>query len=172
MLCESSKIIAKIEIDFSNEIYKLHPYDYKTKCNELTHNNKFYTKHLEKRSSKKWHNLKKENETSPKETGEKNPRKPDMQKLSENVHINYIIVDKEFESAKQNCEIRSFKEAPTSVMNISTKFVTDNRKSEVLQSKRLLQLSAEKGVFNWLTMLPIASMILNCQNNNFGILSV
>ena len=57
-------------------------------------------------------------------------------------------------------------------MNISTKFVTDNRKSEVLQSKRLLQLSAEKGVFNWLTMLPIASMILNCQNNNFGILSV
>ena len=71
MLCESSKIIAKIEIDFSNEINKLHPHDYKTKCNELTHNNKFYKKHLEKRSSKKWHNLKKENETSPKETGDK-----------------------------------------------------------------------------------------------------
>ena len=85
----------------------------------------------------------------------KNPRKPDMQKQSENVHTNYIIVDKEFESAKQTCEIRSFKEAPTSVMNISTKFVTDNRKCVVLQSKRLLQLSEEKGAFNWLTMLPI-----------------
>ena len=43
LLCESSKVIAKIEIDFSNEIYKLHPDDYKTKWNELT-NTICYTK--------------------------------------------------------------------------------------------------------------------------------
>ena len=71
LLCESSKVIAKIEIDFSNEIYKLHPGDHKKKRIKLTNNNKFYKKHLEKRSSKKWHNLKKENETSPKETVDK-----------------------------------------------------------------------------------------------------
>ena len=69
LLYESSKVMAKIEVDFSNEIHKLHPDDYKTKLNELSHNNKFYKKQLEKISSKKWHNLKKENETSPKETG-------------------------------------------------------------------------------------------------------
>ena len=32
-------------------------------------NNKFYEKQLEKRSSKKWYNLKKANETSTNETG-------------------------------------------------------------------------------------------------------
>ena len=69
LLYESSKVIAKIEIDFSNEIYELHLDDYKTKRNELTNNNMLYKKQLGKRSSKKWHNLKKENETSPKETG-------------------------------------------------------------------------------------------------------
>ena len=68
LLYESSKVIAKIEIDSSNEIHKLHPDDYKTKLNELINNNKFYRKQLEKRSSKKWHSLKNENETSPKET--------------------------------------------------------------------------------------------------------
>ena len=41
------------------------------KRNELTNKNKFYKKQLEKRSSMKWHNLKKENETSPKETCDK-----------------------------------------------------------------------------------------------------
>ena len=42
LLYESSKVIAKIEIDFSSEIYKLHPDDYKAKRIELTSNNKFY----------------------------------------------------------------------------------------------------------------------------------
>ena len=55
-LYESSKVrdrfFAKIEIDFfSNEIYKLHPDDYKMKHIALTNNNKFYKKQLEKRSS-------------------------------------------------------------------------------------------------------------------------
>ena len=44
LLYETSKIIDKIEINFSNELYKLHPDDYKTKCTELTNNNKFYKK--------------------------------------------------------------------------------------------------------------------------------
>ena len=38
LLYESSKVIAKIEIDFSNEIYKLHPHDCKKKRIELTNN--------------------------------------------------------------------------------------------------------------------------------------
>ena len=44
LLHYSSKVIAKIEVDFSNEIHKIHPDDYKTKHNELSHNNKFYKK--------------------------------------------------------------------------------------------------------------------------------
>ena len=67
-----------------------------------------------------------------------------MQKQSENVHTKQIIVDEKFESAKDKCQIRSLKEAPTSVMNISTKFVTDNRKVRLKKSKtyaEVLQLS-------------------------------
>ena len=62
-------------------------------------------------------------------------RKPNMHKQSENVHTNHIIVDEKFESAEEKCEIRSLKEAPTSVMNIGTKFVTDNRKAMLKKSK-------------------------------------
>ena len=41
LLYESSKVIAEIEIDFSNKIYKPHPDDYKAKRVELANNNKF-----------------------------------------------------------------------------------------------------------------------------------
>ena len=147
LLYESSKVIANIEIDFSNEIYKLHPDDYNAKRIELTNNNKFYKKQLEKRSSKKWHNLKKENETSPKEIVDKlattlanSSGKPNMQKQSENLLTNYIIVDEKVESAKEKCEIRLLKEAPTSVMDISTKFVTDNRKARLKKSKTYAEI--------------------------------
>ena len=133
LLYESSKVITEIEIDFSNEIYKPHPDDYKAKRTELTNNNEFYKKQLERRSSMKWHNLKKENETSPKEIVDKlattlanSSGKPNMQKQSENLLTNYIIVDEKVESAKEKCEIRLLKEAPASVMDINTRFVTDN----------------------------------------------
>ena len=133
LLYESSKVTAKIEIDFSNEIYKLHPDDYKAKRTELTNNNRFYKNQLEKRSFKKWHNLKKQNEASPKEIVDKLATtlanlsaKPNMQKQSENLHTNHIIVDEKVESAKEKCEIRLLKEAPTPFMDINTKFVTDN----------------------------------------------
>ena len=49
------------------------------------------------------------------------PGKPDMHKQSKNVQSNHIIIDDEFESAKKS-EIRS--------LNISTTFVTDNRKTK------------------------------------------
>ena len=95
LLYESSKFIAEIEIDFSNEIYK---------------------PRLERKSSMKWHNLKKENETSPKEIVDKlattlanSSGKPNMQKQSENLLTNYIIVDEKVESAKEKCEIRLLK---------------------------------------------------------------
>ena len=92
LLYESSKVIADIEIDFSNKIYKPHPDEYKAKRIELTNNNKFYKKQLQRRSFMKWHNLKKENETSPKEildklatTSANSSGKPNMQKQSENL---------------------------------------------------------------------------------------
>ena len=42
LLYESSRVIAKIEIDFSKEIYKLYPDDHKAKRIELTNNSKLY----------------------------------------------------------------------------------------------------------------------------------
>ena len=54
---------------------------------------------------------------------------------SQKIHTNRIIVGEKFESAKEKCEITSLKEAPTSVMNINTKFVTDNRKARSKKSK-------------------------------------
>ena len=81
----------------------------------------------------KWHNLKKDNETSPKETVDKLATtlanlsgKPNMQKQSENLPSHHIIVDEKVESAKEKCEIRLLKEALASVMDINTRFVTDN----------------------------------------------
>ena len=61
--------------------------------------------------------------------------KPNIHKQSENVQTNHIIVDEKFELAKKKYEILSLKEAPTSVMNMSFKFVTDNRKARLKKSK-------------------------------------
>ena len=58
-----------------------------------------------------------------------------MQKQSENLHTNHIFVDENIELAKEKCEIKLLEEAPTSVMDISTKFVTDNRKARLKKSK-------------------------------------
>ena len=58
-----------------------------------------------------------------------------MQKQSENLHTNHIFVDEKIELAKEKCEIKLLEEAPTSVMDISTKFVTDNRKAGLKKSK-------------------------------------
>ena len=60
-----------------------------------------------------------------------------MQKQLENLQTNHIIIDEKFESAKEKCEIRLLKAAPTSVMNISTKFVTDNQKARLKKSKNI-----------------------------------
>ena len=58
-----------------------------------------------------------------------------MQKQSENLHTNHIIVDEKVESAEEKCEIGLLKESLTLVMDISTKFVTDNRKARLKKSK-------------------------------------
>ena len=58
-----------------------------------------------------------------------------MQKQSENVQTNHIIVDEKFEQAKEKCEIRPLKKAPTSVRNISTKFDNDDGKARLKKSK-------------------------------------
>ena len=46
----------------------------------------------------------------------------------------YAAAEK-FVLAKEKCEIRSLKKVPTSLMNIRTKFVTDNRKASLKKSK-------------------------------------
>ena len=60
-----------------------------------------------------------------------------MQNQSGNVHTNCIIKDKKLELAKYKCEIRSLKEAPTPVINISTKFITDDRTERFKKIKNI-----------------------------------
>ena len=86
--------------------------------------------------------MKKENETSPKKTGDELITtlanlcgKPNKHKQSENVHNKHTIVYKKSESANERCQIRSLKKAPTSVIDISTKFITDNPKGRLKRSK-------------------------------------
>lgn len=49
-------------------------------------------------------------------------------------------MDEKIQSAKERCDIRSLKEAPTSVMNISTKFVTNNRRKRLKRSKTYAEI--------------------------------
>ena len=94
-----------------------------------------------------WRNLKKENETSPKEIVDKfsatlvnSSGKPNMKKQSENLLTNYIIVDDKVESTKEKYEIRLLKETLTSVMEINTKFVTDNQKARLKKLKKYAEV--------------------------------
>ena len=63
------------------------------------------------------------------------PGKSNIHQHSENVCSNHIIIDKKFESLQKIFEIGSMKEAPTTVMNISAKFVSDNWKVRLRRSK-------------------------------------
>ena len=92
-----------------------------------------------------------------------------MQKQSENLHTNHIIVDEKVESAKEKCEIGLLKESPTLVMDISTKFVTDNRKArlkksnaEVLQSNQGQNFSSSGE--NVINLEAIQKDLLNSEN--------
>ena len=96
-----------------------------------------------------------------------------MQKQSENLHTNHINVDDKVESPKEKCEIRLLKEAPTSVMDISTKFVTDNRKAmlkklktyaEVLESSQGQNFSSSGE--NVINLEAIKKDLLNSENSS------
>ena len=63
------------------------------------------------------------------------PGKSNIHQHSENVCSNHIIIDKKFESLQKIFEIGSMKGAPTTVMNISAKFVSDNWKVRLRRSK-------------------------------------
>ena len=54
MLYESSKVVAKLEIDFNKEPVNRHPNDYKEKRIHLSKKHKSYENELEKRRLKKW----------------------------------------------------------------------------------------------------------------------
>ena len=95
-----------------------------------------------------------------------------MQQL-ENVQTNHIIVDEKFKSSKEKCEIRSLKEALTSVMNISTKFVTDNRKARLKKSKTYAEVSQSSQAYdyncsgeNLMNLEAIKKYLLNSENSS------
>ena len=57
LLCESSKVVAKLEVDLSNGIRELYPDSYENKRLEMERKEEIYSKNLEKRRLKKWKNL-------------------------------------------------------------------------------------------------------------------
>ena len=57
MLYESSKVVAKLEIDGNKELMNRHPNDYKEKHIYLSKKHKGYENELEKRRLKKWNKI-------------------------------------------------------------------------------------------------------------------
>ena len=57
LLYESSKVVAKLEVDLSNGIRELYPDSYEDKRLEMERKEDIYNKNLEKRRLKKWKNL-------------------------------------------------------------------------------------------------------------------
>ena len=91
-----------------------------------------------------------------------------MQQQYKNVETKHITADESLDRAKEKCEIRSLKEVPTSLMNISTKFVTDNQKAMLKKSKtsaEVLQSSQaqEKSSSEHSSMISVSSPAL-CTN--------
>ena len=70
LLYESSKVVAKLEVDLSNGIRELYPDSYEDKRLEMERKEDVYNKNLEKRRLKKWKNLTESNSTFSKEIKE------------------------------------------------------------------------------------------------------
>ena len=73
LLYESSKFVAKLEVDLNNEIRELFPDSYEDKRLEMERKEEIYIKNLEKRKSKKrekWKKIMESNSTSSKEIKE------------------------------------------------------------------------------------------------------
>ena len=75
LLYESSKVVAKVEIDFNKELLNCHPNDYKEKLIPLSKKYKGYENKVEKRRLKKWKKVKEkppENHTNSLKTTDNN----------------------------------------------------------------------------------------------------
>ena len=70
LLYESSKVVAKLEVDLSNGICELYPGSYEDKRLEMERKEEIYSKNLEKRRLKNWKNLTESNSTFSKEIKE------------------------------------------------------------------------------------------------------
>ena len=66
LLYESSKVVAKIEVDLNKEIRELDPDSYEDKRMDMERKEEIYRKNFEKRRLKKWKNLTESNSTSSK----------------------------------------------------------------------------------------------------------
>ena len=70
LLYESSKVVAKLEVDLSNGIRELYPDSYEDKRLEMERKEDVYSKNLEKTRLKKWKTLTESNSTFSKEIKE------------------------------------------------------------------------------------------------------
>ena len=70
LLYESSKVVAKLEVDLSNGIRELYNDSYEDKRLEMEKKEEIYSKNLEKRRLKKWKNLTESNSTFSKDIKE------------------------------------------------------------------------------------------------------
>ena len=111
LLYESSKVVAKLEVDLSNEIRELYPDSYEDKRLEMERKEDIYNKNLEKRRLKKWKNLTESNSTFSKEIKEVELNK------SKNVIHNNISIQRNSHEDSLSVEESTNK----------ARFITDNR---------------------------------------------
>ena len=130
LLYESSKVVAKLEVDLSNGICKLYSDSYEDKRLEMERKEEIYSKNLEKRRSKKWKNLTEGNSTFSKEI-----KKVELNKSKKVIYNNTSIQRNSHEDSL------SMEESTNDV-----RFITDNHIS--LRKKKTYTEVVESGNSN------------------------
>ena len=111
LLYESSKVVAKLEVDLSNGIRELYPDSYEDKRLEMERKEDVYSKNLEKTRLKKWKTLTESNSTFSKEIKE-----VEFNKSKNVIHNNTFIQRNSLEDSL------SVEESTN-----KARFITDNR---------------------------------------------
>ena len=127
---ESSKVVAKLEVDLSNGICKLYSDSYEDKRLEMERKEEIYSKNLEKRRLKKWKNLTEGNSTFSKEI-----KKVELNKSKKVIYNNTSIQRNSHEDSL------SMEESTNDV-----RFITDNHIS--LRKKKTYTEVVESGNSN------------------------
>ena len=93
LLYESSKVVAKLEIDLSNGIRELYPDSCENKRLEMERKEEIYSKNLEKRRLNKWKNLREGNSTFSKKIKEVELNKSKNVTIQRNRHEDSLDVE-------------------------------------------------------------------------------